>query len=892
MSRDGGRESPAGHETFNGTLRNAASTVPAPVNPAGMNTLIRPASIFDFPPSLPPRSGGFNPEPRSKEGNRSNPVPPTTVPNARNRRRRSSKEVRCMPKPIADPNTGEIQEEPYDETGPVQECTGIPFSLPPVAFHPFAWSGVPQGSPGPLGGVFLSTPTRRCHTARTVRGYLDTAIEGLDEVSGTVVGGSKASEQEKYFRWREKRLVDENLRLTAERDYLRVDRDELSTEVDTLRAENVKLRAALTRVEDELETLRAEQDDGTGSTPGAKSFGAASSGGARQTAAMRWRRARGLLMFRPQKSTQVPEAAQRLFELLDQKTDPAAFARSVEELGVRERRRWLVEIALQFRRVGTVLSVANSIGHFLQLPKVIERITSDATKILACERASLYVVDNRRGDMMTANTDGTEVRLPIGQGISGHVARTGEALNIEDAYFDPRFDSTWDKRHGYRTKSVLCVPFKSNGGKVLAVLQAINKVNGTFTKEDQVLLEVLSEQVGIVLQNSLAYDSQATKLNKTKVILESIGDMIRDLDEENVFAKLRAYAMKLTDAERCFLYYPPDLSKQLPAVTMEGCPAHRVPIDASLPGEAFSTKQALRVSAPQHHARFYGDLDIQLGQRTTCVMCVPVIRGDNILAVIEVANKKTDKMFTAEDQEFVELISTYASEILVQARQVHATENEKDFMVRVLNSLPQTVFTLGVSGTLQTWHKGISGFLGQEYKKMQSAPYVEWLGRRENMLSRDVSRVFAIGKPIVARDYKFHPMTEDGEVATFHYTLLPLKLRNSKGRQEDCGIAVMLEFVDRMERMKSTLTKYMQPARVEVVLNQASALLEGLYRKVTVVHADLTSFQSLMEGGAARHAVEILNQFFAFAYTACEEQQGLYDKTSGSSVTLLFGIPF
>jgi cAMP and cAMP-inhibited cGMP 3',5'-cyclic phosphodiesterase 10 len=72
-------------------------------------------------------------------------------------------------------------------------------------------------------------------------------------------------------------------------------------------------------------------------------------------------------------------------------------------------------------------------------------------------------------------------RFPLGTGIAGQVAKTGEVLNITDAYCDKRFNSTVDKLTGYRTKTILCMPIFIRGN-IIGVVQMVNKHSGVFTK--------------------------------------------------------------------------------------------------------------------------------------------------------------------------------------------------------------------------------------------------------------------------------------------------------------------------------------------------------------------------------------------------------------------------
>jgi GAF domain-containing protein len=118
------------------------------------------------------------------------------------------------------------------------------------------------------------------------------------------------------------------------------------------------------------------------------------------------------------------------------------------------------------------------------------------------ERCTVYFVDHVRKELWSriASRTAIEIRLPLGSGISGQVALTGETVNVPDAYADPRFDRNVDLRSGYRTLNMLVVPvWDPTGGSVIGVLQVLNKRSGPFERRDQMLLERIAESVGPVL---------------------------------------------------------------------------------------------------------------------------------------------------------------------------------------------------------------------------------------------------------------------------------------------------------------------------------------------------------------------------------------------------------
>ncbi|MDY6792028.1 MAG: GAF domain-containing protein [Thermodesulfobacteriota bacterium] len=128
-----------------------------------------------------------------------------------------------------------------------------------------------------------------------------------------------------------------------------------------------------------------------------------------------------------------------------------------------------------------------------------------------CERGSVFLINNDKGELYSIATighEGKDIRLHLNLGIAGLVAITGQTLNIDDAYADPRFDRSTDEKTGYRTRCILCVPVKNQAGEVLGVIQAINKKDTNFSDSDEDHLMALSSSVAISLENAILFQQQ------------------------------------------------------------------------------------------------------------------------------------------------------------------------------------------------------------------------------------------------------------------------------------------------------------------------------------------------------------------------------------------------
>lgn len=175
----------------------------------------------------------------------------------------------------------------------------------------------------------------------------------------------------------------------------------------------------------------------------------------------------------------------------------------------------------------SIQRIGRALSSTLKLDELLLLIMKEITEMMDADRSTLYLVDRERGEIwskIALKAEVREIRLPIGQGISGYVAKSGETLNIPDAYQDDRFDPATDKRTGYRTRSILCMPIWEPMGDenrpILGVLQVLNKKSGVFTTADERLLETLGGQVAISIANSRLYHQLEEKYREIDLLYE------------------------------------------------------------------------------------------------------------------------------------------------------------------------------------------------------------------------------------------------------------------------------------------------------------------------------------------------------------------------------------
>lgn len=155
-------------------------------------------------------------------------------------------------------------------------------------------------------------------------------------------------------------------------------------------------------------------------------------------------------------------------------------------------------------RLRTLVEASKLINSSIDPDQLFASILTVARNELGVERGTLYFVDAAHHEIRTkiAGEMTGEIRLPIGKGLAGTVAATGEPVILNDAYADPRFDRSHDQRSGYRTRSMLCVPIRNREKKIVGVLQLLNKTHGSFGAEDLEFLASISDHMAIAMENA------------------------------------------------------------------------------------------------------------------------------------------------------------------------------------------------------------------------------------------------------------------------------------------------------------------------------------------------------------------------------------------------------
>lgn len=181
-------------------------------------------------------------------------------------------------------------------------------------------------------------------------------------------------------------------------------------------------------------------------------------------------------------------------EAMVESMDEASFSESLEEL------------TKQSQHFLQAIKMAEDEAFQSMLARALRAFTLRLGHLLNAERASLMLVDEARQELVVRISQDlpemADVRVPIGKGIAGAVAQSGQTIRIDDAYSDPRFNPEIDKQTGFQTRSILCLPLRDQSGRVFAVTQLLNRQDGEpFDAADEKKFAHFATSLGVILES-------------------------------------------------------------------------------------------------------------------------------------------------------------------------------------------------------------------------------------------------------------------------------------------------------------------------------------------------------------------------------------------------------
>jgi len=543
----------------------------------------------------------------------------------------------------------------------------------------------------------------------------------------------------------------------------------------------------------------------------------------------------------------------------------------------------------RLREAELLLDISRKMSAIDSLDSVLNILVEMTTDELGAERGTLFLNDSETGELYSRVAMGNfqrEIRILNTSGVAGYVFTTGEGVVIHDAYSDTRFNRSVDEQTGFETRNILCVPIKTAKGEIIGVAQILNKKKGRFTRNDLSRFDAMVAQGSLALQ-SAQFIERLENIRKHELeFINIVSEMTSDIKLGSLLQKVMGEATRMLNAERSTLFLHDEKTNELWSEVGQGLESLqlRLPSHVGIAGAVFMSGKTINIPYAYADLRFNPAFDKKTGFFTRSILCVPVVNKlGKTIGVTQVLNKRGGP-FTHEDEARLRAFTAQVSIALENAKLFADVQAMKNYNEAMLESMSNGIITLDEAGKIATCNTACSRILNLEAGEILHRSAAEFFTGENSWIMEKLQRVIDTGEQQTVMDAPLHAGKENLSVNLTVQSLLNID-------QKRIGSMIVIEDISSEKRLKSTMSRYMDPGIADRLVASGAELLGGQNVETTVMFSDIRGFTTLTEQLGAQGTVGLLNEYFTLMVDCIQKEEGMLDKFIGDAIMAAFGIP-